>query len=131
MHVVRGVRCATHPKSAKRSTFSHKMGQNRVFAGGSRWWGSKSPLLESKRSIFWSPTPLKIDPGYWLQAYILETFNWNKALFFIYVSLSSFTVCSLLLFLSNFLLPSFLLLFPLCIKLDSRLTFLPTLSSPI
>ena len=40
------------PKSGKRSTFGHKVGQKWGFVGGLRGWGSKSPLFGSKRSTF-------------------------------------------------------------------------------
>ena len=49
---------AMHPsKSAKKSTFSHKMGKNGVFVGGLRGRGSKSPLLGPKGPHFGSAPP--------------------------------------------------------------------------
>ena len=57
--------CNAPPKSAKRSTFSHKVGQKWGFCRRVWGWGSESPLFGSKRSTFWGfRTPPKIDPGY-------------------------------------------------------------------
>ena len=61
--VARGWGCT--PKSAKRSTFRHKMGQKWGFWRRVKGWGSKSPLFGSKRSTFLGVPHLpKIDPGY-------------------------------------------------------------------
>ena len=57
--------CDAPPKSAKRSTFSHIMGQKLGF-----WWRVKG--VRFKKSTFWVqkvhffgvPHPSKIDPGY-------------------------------------------------------------------
>ena len=69
--VARGVRgCDAPPKSAKRSTFSHKVGQKWGFCrrvkGGEV---QKVHFLGSKGPLFWGPVPppppkKKIDPGY-------------------------------------------------------------------
>ena len=77
-----------HPQSAKRSTFSYKMGQNGVFVGGLRGWGSKSPLFGSKRSTFWgSHTPHQNQSWlrawkYWTQIAYMQIFiqsHWTSS----------------------------------------------------
>ena len=57
---------APPPQSAKRSTFSHKVGQKWGFCRRVRGGEvQKSPLFGSKRSTFGgSRTPTKINPGY-------------------------------------------------------------------
>ena len=59
--------CNAPPKSAKRSTFSHKMGQKWGFCRrvkGSEVQKSKYPLFGFKRSTFLGSCTPQIDPGY-------------------------------------------------------------------